>query len=81
MSDWQPIETAPRDGTHIAIVTEGGHVLKAHYGDIDDFCAWLASEEDQHPISWDDGVCWAENSDYMPSDPPKWWMPMPEYLK
>jgi len=76
---WQPIETAPRDGTAIAIVTRGGWVFKAQWWfiDADIGYAWVCSEEGTAPPSWTDGQCWALNEDNEPSDPPAYWMPLP----
>ena len=76
--DWQPIDTAPFD-TPIVVVTRGGSVLKAQtaYGIADEGYVWIAVNKDEHPCCWDDGVCWATNSDYEESDPPMWWVPLP----
>jgi hypothetical protein len=77
---WQPIETAPKDGTHVALVTRGGSVVRAEWQDTNDWNTWVATNEGEHPLSWDDGVCWAFNSDNEPSDPPIAWMPLPDPL-
>lgn len=72
---WQPMNTAPRDGTHIVLRTKGGSVVLAYFGSLDDFAAWQAVNEGEHPHSWDDGVCWKTNSYDEPSDPPAYWVP------
>lgn len=84
MSEWQPIETAPRDGTAILVKTVGDHYLEAYWGDslmnkAEHFCSgWFANKEDNHPACWTDGVCWESNADEEPSDPPILWTPLPE---
>jgi hypothetical protein len=76
---WQPIETAPKDGTPIIVLTARGSVVKveARDGVADDGWVWCASNEDEHPRDWDDGVCWTINADGEQSDPPVLWLPSP----
>ena len=56
--EWQPIETAPRDGTHVLIYVPGWiNGSEARY--LDDEGWWLANNdptdhwgEQQHPTHW-----------------------------
>jgi len=78
MSEWQPIETAPKDGTFILVcqtLTKKQAKDKA-YGIFFQVAAWWADEEDEK-----DGR-WAIYCD-LPSEPslhfnPTHWMPLPE---
>jgi len=83
---WQPMDTAPRDGTPIEAripgerrpriisweILEGGD----EYGD-GWVCGWTIDpsdpDDDRHPRSWTDGICWARNADGRPSLQPKGW--------
>ena len=78
--DWQPIETAPKDGTPIQaeIPGEGSDFVIAWvhgYYDADfKICGCWAVVEDQEPPScWTDGVCWESNEDEVPSKKPTRW--------
>jgi len=74
---WEPIETAPKDGTIIEVETAGGaKVLASWHGGLVgedglDAAGWHAT--DGHPDCWDDGVCWASNANGEPSDKPIKW--------
>lgn len=72
---WQPIATAPIDG-HVVVLTEAGWPVRAFWdwvaGAPNPTCAWHAAHEDQHPPSWEDGICW-EGSDH-----PVLWVPLPQ---
>lgn len=84
MSEWQPIETAPMDGTPFQARIPG-------YGN-DNIIAWLALahtdgnehgawhfvEDQEPPDCWTDGVCWDVNEDWNPSVKPTHWQPLPE---
>jgi hypothetical protein len=77
-AEWRPIETAPRDGSRIVVITRGGIALAAKWSSIgDDFSTWIAVEDDMHPKCWTDGVCWESNEDGEQSDPPVWWTHLP----
>lgn len=68
MTAWQPIDTAPTDGTEI-IATDGVVV----------FAAQFKGDEGSHDAGW-----WYANTgpgDYyadLISPPPTWWAPLPE---
>ena len=80
LSGWQPMETAPRDGTAIQAEIPG-------HGS-DNIIAWIDGLMDEHeedcgswaffgdqepPQCWSDGVCWASNEDCQPSVQPVAW--------
>jgi hypothetical protein len=74
---WQSIDSAPTN-TPVVVLTEGLQSVVAVYMAFDETkLAWQAHVEGNHPACWTDGVCWASNEDNEPSDPPKWWAPMP----
>ncbi len=84
--EWQPIESAPKDGTVIKVRCEfGNHAIEFEaYWDavgeaVDGGTAhgWVAENQDEHPECWHDGVCWASNADENASWPPCSWMPLP----
>jgi len=62
--EWQPIETAPKDGTYV-LVTDGKEVYRSYYEDI--------YPEDNRPQ-------WFDNSYYSfdPGEIPTHWMPLPK---
>lgn len=87
MSEWQPIETAPKDGTTI-IVHRAGHpddyhtnVVPAFWGDV---MAGYSTDDPRNYawINWHEGLY--ETDD--PDQPKRWhlvrnvthWMPLPE---
>lgn len=78
---WQPIKTAPRDGTKVVLLLASGYELPAAWmtgfyaGDGGDVGAWCAWSENMIPPSWTDAVCWAVNDAGAPSDPPIAWQP------
>ena len=81
--DWQPIETAPRDGTAIQadIPPHGSDYVIAWvpgYLDSDEreCCAWVIVEDQEPPPCWTDGVCWESNEDGQPSAKPTRWKPL-----
>lgn len=81
MFNWQPIETAPRDGTKIFIKTHGGYGFEASYellGAVDDeenvVGQWVAANEEVCPPCWSEGACWSSNEDEVASDPPRFWL-------
>lgn len=85
MSDWQPIDTAPRDGTEILIAVSGfgseGPKYWVHIGwwqDFDDFPWRFIDTFDLTPT----GCCDDESDDRVPANGAKevsvhFWMPLP----
>ncbi len=80
---WQPIASAPRDGTVIQAVIPGhgsdnmicwqGVLLDE---DGEDWGCWtFAMEEQEPPPCWTDGWCWASNEDGERSAWPIMWKP------
>lgn len=84
MNDWQPIETAPRDGTSIQARIPGNgsaNVIAWCAGYLDSngdecFC-WCFTSDQEPPDDWTDGVCWAVNEGGVPSTQPTHWKPLP----
>ncbi len=81
MFNWQPISTAPRDGTKIFIKTYNGYGFEAYYdrlGAMDEkentVGQWVAAKEDVCPSCWSEGACWSSNADESPSDQPEFWL-------
>jgi hypothetical protein len=61
MSEWQPIETAPKDGTHIILfwpyVTDEGHVTSGYWylpgeGEIAGWHSWDVNGYATPPTHW-----------------------------
>lgn len=79
---WLDIASAPLD-RQIIVQTRSGHIFKAKWVRLDDETAgWGTMEEgDLHPICWDNGFCWAINSDEEPSDPPVAWIEISHSLQ
>jgi hypothetical protein len=85
MSEWQPIETAPRDGTVIQakIPSHGSDNIIAWLDGLinengEDCGGWSFAEDQEPPDDWTDGICWASNEDGKPSTSPTHWKPLPE---
>ena len=83
MSDWQPIETAPRDGTEIqvAIPGHGADNIVAWLDGLEcdegtDCGGWCFVSDQEPPDCWTDGICWASNEDGVPSVQPTHWRPL-----
>lgn len=69
---WQPIETAPKDGTQVVLLLEGHtEAVVASWREVEDFALWVAVDEFKEPSSWDGGSCWEH------SDQPTHWAPLP----
>jgi Lar family restriction alleviation protein len=75
---WLSIECAPKTRPIIG-KTAAGRIVKAKWVRLDDDNAgWGTPEEDDpRPNCWDDGFCWASNSDELPSDPLVAYIEMP----
>jgi hypothetical protein len=84
MANWQPIETAPLNGTPIqAEIPNNGSdnviaFLPNYVDEAGDDCgAWSFVSEQEPPDCWTDGVCWDLNEDGKPSVKPVRWKPLP----
>jgi hypothetical protein len=62
-SEWQPIETAPKDGTWFLVVDPNSNMCWAPYG----FCAWMTD--------WSGKSYWCEE-DVSEEIFPTHWMPL-----
>lgn len=83
MAEWQPIDTAPRDGTAIQARIPGNgsdNIIAWTDGLINSdggFCGgWGFVEDQEPPDDWTDGICWAVNEDHKPSTQPTEWKPL-----
>ncbi len=63
MSEWQPIETAPKDGTEILVFIDG-NIFQAHQDEQLDWCMPFAKAHGCGCCGWND-------------DKPTHWMPLP----
>lgn len=70
-TEWRPIETAPKDGTHIACCAPGWDYVEVR--------RWVNYERDSETLSF-----WAIAGEYRlswmgydPQDPPTLWVPVP----
>lgn len=70
MTDWQPIETAPKDGTHVLLFWRGGHQI-SH---------WRHTQHFQNGRISYDNAGWADpyGSLGRESSGPSHWMPLPD---
>jgi hypothetical protein len=79
--DWQPIESAPRDGTAIQAKIPGNgsdNIIAWADGFLDrnakPIGGWYFVDGDQEPPEcWSDGICWDENEDGNRSVRPTHW--------
>ena len=65
MSDWQPIETAPKDGRVVLLATDykrGGHDrVRCAYWNSSRTARWIFKDKDtQVRDGWNDTSCWHE---------------------
>ena len=65
--NWQPIETAPKDGTHIIAFRPGNtpHIEGMY---------WAVYEDTDRAGAWH----WSYDGDAPRENPPTHWMPLPE---
>ncbi len=85
MSDWQPIESAPRDGTDIQARIPGhgeDNVIAWQvnfFMDSDESTVggWAFTTDQEPPNCWTDGICWAVNENECASVQPTHWKPLP----
>ncbi len=82
--EWQPIETAPRDGTDIQAEIPGHGSDNVIAWQVDAFLdesgpcgGWAFTTEQEPPDCWTDGVCWGQNEDGVASVRPTRWKPLP----
>jgi len=82
---WQPIETAPKDGTAFQAEIPGhGSDNVIAWGDGllneagEDCGGWYFASEQEPPECWTDGVCWEANENGSPSVPPIRWKHLQE---
>lgn len=71
MSEWQPIETAPKDGTKILAYDEG-IILTAWTNDANEYQGGRGG-----PAGWFSGQYRDHWGDYPVLDTPTHWMPIP----
>jgi hypothetical protein len=78
--EWQPIATAPKDGTPFQARIPGhgeDNIIAWACGLLDeqerDCGSWYFADDQEPPPCWTDGVCWALNEDGEPSAQPTHW--------
>lgn len=67
---WQPIETAPKDGTPV--------LCALYYNNDRSYWGQLVICWDDHNHIWTDGVGWEQNLIDEPTETPLFWMPLPD---
>jgi len=77
------MDTAPYDGTAIRAEIPGygsDNIIAWMDGFHDDeeqsCCGWAFVEDQEPPLCWTDGVCWASNENGEPSVLPVAWKPL-----
>lgn len=71
---WQPIETAPKDGSKVMVLLNGSGLAGAAYLARTAYWHELAASGDNEPAGW-----WADASDSHPlrlGGDPRYWMPI-----
>jgi hypothetical protein len=81
--EWQPIRTAPLDGTEIQARIPGhgeDNVIAWRDGLMDeneeDCGGWTFTRDQEPPACWTDGWCWASNENEERSEHPTHWKPL-----
>ena len=89
---WQPMETAPLDGSIIQadIPGHGESNILFWLGGLNDSAGnecggWAFAEDQEPPACWTDGVCWEVNAEGKKSIEPVRWKPLskgfpPEFM-
>lgn len=84
MAEWQPMDTAPQDGTAIQarIPGNGSDNIIAWDNTLlnsaNEPCGgWSFVEDQEPPDDWTDGICWTVNEDGKPSTRPTEWRTLP----
>lgn len=84
MSDWQTMDSAPRDGSAFQARIPGhgsDNVIAWTDGLLDsneqDCGSWAFVTEQEPPDCWTDGICWEVNEDGVQSVQPDAWKPLP----
>lgn len=80
LSPWQPIATAPKDGTHVLLSYSGrityGYWLVLEVGKLVGYCGGVCRcpEYDEAP----DPYWYSDDGGFTEEHPPTHWMPLPE---
>jgi hypothetical protein len=74
MSEWQPIETAPKDGTRVIVAFRNNCVTIARWSDA---CAFESNDEGPHWVEWECDDHFYSSHLTGPNEPTHW-MPLPE---
>jgi len=74
---WQPIETAPKDGSIIDLFADGQRWSDCYWGKPLHFCGEAGQYCDSDWHSEPDGWTWSAVNEPFPFDEPTHWMPLP----
>lgn len=75
---WQPIETAPKDGSIIDLLCEDGRWADCYWGAPEHCCGEAGQYCDSEWHGAPDGWVWSTMNEFLPSEePPTHWMPVP----
>lgn len=73
MTDWQPIETAPKDGTPVLIVDDVGHIGLGVFGQYNE----LFESYGRGSAAWTGGLGGGVRLGYRDPEEAVGWMPLP----